>query len=317
MTVAPLERTTTPDPGRTEPRRETPGRTAPKRLAGQGLARALVYPDVVLLVLVFVLPVLLLVAYSFLRIDLNTKELLLEPNLENYATIANPVYLASVGRSVGVSLLVSAACLVIGLPFAYAMTRVTRTTQLLMLVSVLIPYYTSGVVRSYAWLMLLGPNGAVTQALVTVHILTPGTDLRYSVFAVAMGMIYSYLPLMILPLYVTLERLDSTLLDAAADLGLHPSKAFLRVVLPAALPGIGAGLVLIGIPALGEYTIPAILGGNKVLLMGNVIVNEFQATGNYPVGAALASVLMGATVLLLALSALLVRRMNRTRGVVA
>jgi spermidine/putrescine transport system permease protein len=293
------------------------GRTArrPRRLAGQGLARALVYPDVVLLVLVFVLPVLLLVAYSFLSIDLATKDLIVEPTTENYATIVNPVYLASVTRSVGVSVLVAVACLIIGLPFAYAMTRVSRTTQMLMLVAVIIPYYTSGVVRSYAWLMLLGPHGFVSEALQWLHIVPVGSDLRYTLFAVAMGMIYSYLPLMILPLYVTLERLDSTLLDAAADLGLHPSKTFFRVVLPAALPGIGAGLLLIGIPALGEYTIPAVLGGNKVLLMGNVIVNEFQATGNYPVGSALASVLMAATIALLALSALLVKSFNRKRGI--
>ncbi len=289
----------------------------PRRLAGQGLARALVYPDIVLLVLVFVLPVLLLVGYSFLKIDLTTKDLIFEPNLDNYATIANPVYLASVVRSVGVSIAVAAACLVVALPFAYAMTRVSRTTQLLMLVAVVIPYYTSGVVRSYAWLMLLGPQGFISQTLSTIWVFPVGTDLRYTLFAVAMGMIYSYLPLMILPLYVTLERLDSTLLDAAADLGLHPSKAFFRVVLPAALPGIGAGLVLIGIPALGEYTIPAILGGNKVLLMGNVIVNEFQATGNYPVGAALASVLMAATIALLALSAVAVSWSNRRRGLSA
>jgi ABC-type spermidine/putrescine transport system permease subunit I len=288
--------------------------TQPRRLAGQRLSRALVLPDVVLLVVVFVLPALLLVAYSFLRIDLNTKALLLEPTLDNYAQIANPIYLTSVVRSVGVSLVVAATCLVIGLPYAFAMTQVSRTTQMLLLVAVVIPYYTSSVVRSYAWLMLLGPTGFVPTALGAVGLVPPGTDLRYSLLAIALGMVYSYLPLMILPLYVTLERIDPSLLDAAADLGLRPAKRFFRVVVPAALPGIAAGLVLIGIPALGEFTIPAVLGGNKVLLMGNVIVNEFQATGNYPVGSALASVLMGATLALLAGSAAVITVLNRRRA---
>lgn len=287
------------------------------RLPGQRFGRALIAPDLLLLVLVFAVPMALLLLYSFLRIDLYTKELIFDWNLDSYARIMDPVYFSSVARSVGVSVLAALVCLVIGLPFAYAMIRVSRTTQLLMLVAIIIPYYTSQVVLSYAWLMLLGPSGAVTSTLAAVGIVPDGTDLRYSMFAVIVGMIYSYLPLMMLPLYVALERLDTSLLDAAADLGVRPAKTFFKVVVPASLPGLVAGLILVGIPALGEYTIPAVLGGNKILLMGNVIVGEFQATGNYPFGSALSIALMGATVTVLGVGALLARRFSKQRGVAA
>ena len=283
----------------------------PRRLV---LGKALVIPDLLLLALVFVLPMLLLVGYSFLRINLYTKALILEPNLDSYAAVGNPVYLTSVVRSVGVSVLVATVCLIVGLPYAYAMTQVSKRNQMLLLVGVVIPYYTSGVVRTYAWLSLLGPHGPVSGGLAHLHVVATGTDLRYTMFAVVLGMTYSYLPLMILPLYVALERLDRTLLDAAGDLGLNRVKTFYRVVIPSAAPGIVAGLILIGIPALGEYTIPAILGGNKILLMGNVIVNEFQATGNYPMGSALATVLMAATIAILVVSALVTSLMRKARA---
>ena len=291
-------------------------RRATKRIlpAGQRFGRALVGPDLLLLLLVFAVPMALLLVYSFLRIDLNTKELIFDWNIDSYARLLDPVYSSSILRSVGVSVLAALVCLVIGLPFAYAMIRVSRTTQLLMLIAIIIPYYTSQVVLSYAWLMLLGPSGAVTSALSGMGLVPEGTDLRYTLFAVIIGMIYSYLPLMLLPLYVALERLDSSLLDASADLGLRPSKTFFKVVIPAALPGIIAGLILVGIPALGEYTIPAVLGGNKILLMGNVIVGEFQATGNYPFGSALAVTLMAATVTVLGIGALVARKLGSQRG---
>lgn len=154
-------------------------------------------------------------------------------------------------------------------------------------------------VRTYAWLELLGAHGVITQALVHMHLVADGTDLRYSTTAVIIGMVYSYLPMMILPVYSTFEQLDQPLLEAAADLGKTPSQAFFQIVMPSCGGGIVAGSLLVAIPALGEYTIPAILGGSKTLMIGNVIASEFQTTGNYPRGAALSSVLMVAVLLII------------------
>jgi spermidine/putrescine transport system permease protein len=176
-----------------------------------------------------------------------------------------------------------------------------------LLVAVLVPFWASFVVRTYALVNLLSDGGPVADALRAIGIGDGAPGIMYTPLAVAIGIVYSYLPLMILPLFVALERIDPSLLQASADLGASSFRSFRRVTLPLAVPGIVAGCVLVGIPATGEYVIPAILGGGKTLLVGNVIADQFLKVGDYPFGSALA------VALVLALLAILVIARSRLR----
>lgn len=259
----------------------------------------LAFPDGILTLCCFAVPLVVIVLYSFWKIDLITFTVTTNWNLGNYGDIFKSIYLQALLRSILITLATVVGCLLLGLPIAYFIASCKGKLQLLMIGAIVIPFWTSFVVRTYAWLELLGAHGVITQALVHMHLVADGTDLRYSTTAVIIGMVYSYLPMMILPVYSTFEQLDQPLLEAAADLGKTPSQAFFQIVMPSCGGGIVAGSLLVAIPALGEYTIPAILGGSKTLMIGNVIASEFQTTGNYPRGAALSSVLMVAVLLII------------------
>jgi spermidine/putrescine transport system permease protein len=164
--------------------------------------------------------------------------------------------------------------------------------QTLLLLAVIVPFWTSFVVRTYAISGLMAQDGLVTRFLRLIGVLGPGDDLLYTSWAVMFGLVYTYLPLMILPIYVALERIDKSYVEASLDLGLRPVKVLWRVIIPLAKPGIAAGAVLVGIPATGEYVIPAILGGDKTLMMGNVVADQFLKTADYPFGSAVAVTLM-------------------------
>ena len=263
---------------------------------------ALIVPDSALNLLVLAVPLFGVVLYSFWTTDLSTFEVHPVWTLENFASILDPIYLQALGRSLLITVLTVVGTVVLGFPLAYFISQAPGKLQTVLLLLVMVPFWTSFVVRTYAWISLLGPSGAVNQFLTALHVIPPDTDLRYSVAAISIGMVYSYLPLMVLPLYATLEKLDSNLLDAAADLGRSMSSAFFTVVVPQAKAGIAAGCMLVAIPALGEYTIPAILGGGKTLMIGNVIASEFTTTGNYSRGAALAALLLLIVLVVIAVS---------------
>ncbi len=252
----------------------------------------LIAPDVVFNVLLLILPIAVLLLYSFWTTNLSTFKV--EPvwTLANFASIVQPIYLQALGRSVLITLVTVVGCILLGFPLAYFISQASGKLQIALLLAVMIPFWTSFVVRTYAWLTLLGPAGTVTNLLATIGVVAAGTDLRYTQVAISIGMVYTYLPMMVLPLFATLEKLDTNLLDASADMGKSSCRTFFSVVVPQAKSGIAAGCLLVAIPALGEYTIPAILGGGKTLMIGNVIASEFTTTGNYSRGAALAAVLL-------------------------
>lgn len=270
----------------------------------------LVAPETATNLLLLVLPLVAVLLYSVWTTDLSTFKV--EPvwTLDNFSAILQPIYLQALGRSVFITLVTVVGCLLLGFPLAYLISQTGGKFQMVLLLAVMIPFWTSFVVRTYAWLTLLAPSGIVTQALAFIGIVDQGTDLRYTQLAVCIGMVYTYLPMMVLPLYATLERLDRNLLAASADLGKTPFYTFFRVVVPQARAGIVAGCLLVGIPALGEYTIPAILGGGKTLMIGNVIASEFMTSGNYSQGAALATILL-LVVLIAIVTVQLVRRRRR------
>jgi ABC-type spermidine/putrescine transport system permease subunit I len=235
----------------------------------------------------FLGPLVLLLVYSFGSIDLLTFQVEFGWTLSNYGDVFSDLYLETIGRSLLLSVGSTLGCLVIGFPLAYAISRQRGRWQVLLLIGVMVPFWTSFVVRTYGLVNLLDDNGPLANLLQWLG-LVENMRLLYTPWSIAIGMVYTYLPLMVLPLFVALERLDPAVMHAAADLGAPPRRVFRRVVLPLAAPGIAAGCVLVGVPATGEYVVPAILGGDKTLMYGNVVANQFTGLGNYPFGAALA-----------------------------
>lgn len=235
----------------------------------------------------FVGPLVLLLVYSFGSIDLVTFQVRFGWTLSNYGEVFSDLYLSTIGRSLLLSVGSTLGCLVIGFPLAYAISRQRGKWQVLLLIAVMVPFWTSFVVRTYGLVNLLDDNGPLADLLQWLG-LVDNLRILYTPWSIAIGMVYTYLPLMVLPLFVALERLDPAVMHAAADLGAPPRRVFRRVVLPLAAPGIAAGCVLVGVPATGEYVVPAILGGDKTLMYGNVVANQFTGLGNYPFGAALA-----------------------------
>lgn len=266
---------------------------AASAVGGQGL----LLPSVVSAGLSFLVPFGLLLLYSFGSVNLITYGVYFGWTFSNYTSIIQSIYLGVILRSFALSLGATLACLLIGFPVAYAIARAKGRRQAVLLVMIVVPFWTSFIVRTYGIYNVISYNGPVDRLLNAVGLVHGQLrDLLFQPAGIGIGIVYSYLPLMVLPLFVALERIEPNVLLAAADLGARPWRVLWRVIVPLAAPGIAAGCMLVGIPATGEYTIPAILGGNKTLMYGNVVSDQFLSLGNYPFGAAIA---MALTVLLL------------------
>jgi putrescine transport system permease protein len=183
-------------------------------------------------------------------------------------------------------------CLLIGYPMAYAIARASAAWKNLLLMLIILPFWTSFLLRIYAWIGLLKSNGVINNVLLGLGVIHEPLTLMQTDFAVYVGIVYSYLPFMILPLYANLEKHDTTLLEAAADLGARPWRAFMRVTVPLSIPGILAGCLLVFIPAVGEYVIPSLLGRTDQLMIGRVLSDEFFANRDWPVASAVAILIL-------------------------
>jgi spermidine/putrescine transport system permease protein len=274
------------------------------------LRGALALPTAAYVAAFFVVPLVVIVVYSFARVSLVTFDISFDWNLDNYRRIHDPLYFDTLTRSVVLSVGATVGCLLLGFPLAYFISRQPRHWQRVLLVFVIVPFWTSFIVRTYATVNLLEQHGPLADLLRALHVIHGPLTILYTPKAVAIGIIYSYLPLMVLPIYVALERIDDELLAAAADLGASPQRVFRRVTLPLALPGVAVGCVIVGIPAMGEYVIPEILGGGKTLMLGNVITDQFLSVGDIPFGSAIAVVLMA----LMAVVLLATRRFTRVEA---
>jgi ABC-type spermidine/putrescine transport system permease subunit I len=266
-----------------------PGRRARLRPRLDRLPRHLLaLPSVAWTVLFFLAPLGLLLVYSFGTTNLLTYQVDFGWTFSNYSGIFQKLYLDPVLRSFALSASATLACLLIGFPVAYTIARAKGRHQALLLLAVMIPFWTSFVVRTYGIYNVISYNGPLYQLLHGLGLVHGYIHLLFTPVGVGIGIVYTYLPLMILPLYVALERIDPAVLEAASDLGARPGRALRRVTLPLAVPGIIAGCILVAIPATGEYVIPQILGGGKTLMFGNVVSDQFLSLGDYPFGAALA-----------------------------
>jgi putrescine transport system permease protein len=207
------------------------------------------------------------------------------------------LYWVSYLESIRIAFVSTLLCLLIGYPMAYGIARARGRRRHLLLLLVILPFWTSFLLRVYAWMGLLSTNGLINAALMGLGVTAQPVKLLYTDAAVYLGIVYSYLPFMVLPLYAALESLDDDLLEAAADLGAQPARVFLTVTLPLSVPGIIAGSLLVFIPALGEYVIPALLGGLDTHMIGRTLYDEFFINRDWPLASAVAIVLVSILVL--------------------
>ncbi len=211
--------------------------------------------------------------------------------LENFRLLADPMYLRIFFRSLWMAAAAAVLCIGLAFPLALFIARSGRRKNLYLSL-VILPFWTSFLIRIYAWMFLLRDTGLINTVLRAAGLIRQPLPLLYNDGAVLLGLVYGFLPFAVLPLYATLERLDPTLLEAAADLGAKPLEALFRVTVPLCAPGIRAAAILIFVPCLGTYLASDLLGGSKTILIGNVIQNQFTAARDWPFGAALSVVLM-------------------------
>lgn len=202
------------------------------------------------------------------------------------------LYSSTYLNSLKISSVSTILCLLIGYPIAYGIIRSGPVARKMLLFAIILPFWTSFLLRVYAWMGLLADQGTINNLLIWMGIIDEPLRILYTEFAVYVGIVYTYLPFMILPLYANMEKLDGTLNEAAADLGSRPMNTFFKITLPLTIPGIVAGGLLVFIPATGEYVIPDLLGGGNVQMIGRVLYNEFARNVDWPIASAVAIVLL-------------------------
>lgn len=261
---------------------------AEKEKARRGLFTAL--PAYVYLISFFAIPLVMVFVFSFASRSRTGTPILEDWNLDSWERLLTPLVAGLTWRSLWLAVVNTALCLVIGYPFAYWIaTRRKASTRNLLLVLVLIPFWSNFLVRTYAWRTLLDNDGLVTQLGEATGL---WGQMLFTLPAVFIGLLYGYLPFMVLPLYAAIERIDWSLVEAARDLYASGADAFRRVTLPLSKPGIIAGSILVFIPSLGAYVTPDILGGPNTTLVGEYIVTQFGAARNWPFGAAVSSAIL-------------------------
>ena len=282
---------------------------------------ALTAPAVLYLTLFMIVPLLLMLYVSTLERapfggvlwDRHTgvayEKLLFERDFTGKLAF-NSDYIAIFARSFRLAAITTLLTLVISVPTALYMTTVSRRCAAFILFLVTVPFWTNLLVRNFAWILILRNGGALDQALQWLGLTKESLDILYTPLATGIGLTYSFLPFMILPTYVALERIDRRLIEAAFDLGATRRRVLSRIVLPLAMPGILAGAILVFVPCLGAYVSPELLGGGKSMMIGNLVQSQFGASRNWPFGAALALLLVAVLLLTLQLWRWLQRRME-------
>ena len=271
-------------------------------ITGRGLVVALPY---LWLLLFFVAPFVIVLKISFSDVDLaiqpykpliewiGKNSLAIKVNLNNYAFLfTDSLYWKSLLNSIKVAFISTLLCLAVGYPMAYGIARARAATRNVLLLLVILPFWTSLLLRVYAWIGLLKANGVINNILMWLGVIHEPLTLLYTPLAMYVGIVYSYLPFMILPLYANLEKMDWQLLEAAEDLGCRPWQAFYKITLPLSRNGMLAGSMLVFIPAVGEFVIPALLGGPNALMIGRVLWDEFFSNRAWPVASAVAILLL-------------------------
>ncbi|RST61581.1 ABC transporter permease [Siminovitchia terrae] len=260
------------------------------------MAYLLLAPSLLLFFCFLIVPILMVVILSFTTND-GYGGIEYTFSLEAYKQAFQALYASIFFRSIIWAVIVTIVSLIIGYPFAYFIAHAKKwKNELLFLV--IIPFWTNLLVRTYAWIILLKNDGVINSFLMAIGLIEGPITMLYTPFAILVGLIYGFLPFMVLPLYTSIEKLDKTYLEASEDLGAHPVQTFFNITIPLTLPGIVAGCFITFIPALGIFVVPDLLGGSKSIMIGNVIRDDFQVNLNWQLGASV-SILMTLVVLLM------------------
>lgn len=254
-------------------------------------------------------PVLLVIAYMFAsRGRFGGVEWTF--TLDNFARALDPLYLDVLWNSLGIALAATALALLIGYPTAFAISKLPERWRTVALILVVVPFWTNFLIRMYAWIVLLNTQGVVNDVLIRLGLTEERASLLYTEPAVIVGLVYVYLPLMILPLYASIERIDHELVEASANLGASRARTFFSVQLPLTLPGAIIGSILVFVPSLGNFVVPELLGGGKTVMVGNLIRDQFLKVQDWPFGSVLAMVVVVALVGLFVVQAIVTRRVE-------
>jgi len=252
---------------------------------------ATIMPALLWMVIFFVIPLLFIVVVSFsTRGDVGN--IVYKFTLQNYIKLLNPLYINIFFKSILIALYTTVLCLLIGYPFAFIIANSNKKFKPLLLLLIILPFWTNSLVRTYAMIVLLRTEGIINTLLLHFHIINVPLNLMYNNFAVMIGMLYMMFPFMVLPLYTSIEKLDKRILDAASDLGAGPISKFLKITLPLTKGGIVSGSILVFIPTLGLFFVTDLMGGSKVILMSNLIKNQFLTARDWPFGSAISVILI-------------------------
>ncbi|MGJ0848529.1 spermidine/putrescine transport system permease protein [Tissierella praeacuta DSM 18095] len=247
------------------------------------------YPYIIWMVIFIVIPLLLIMYFAFTRGDSQNFSTF-QFSLDNFKRFFTPTYLKVLGRSVNLAFISTVICLILGYPMAFIISKEKIRKRNIMILMFVIPMWMNFLLRTYAWLTLLGRNGFI-NFLVTKLGFKP-LELMYNDKAVLLGMVYNFLPFMVLPIYSILTKIDNSLIEAAEDLGANKVKVFRKVILPLSIPGIITGITMVFIPAVSTFIISSLLGGNKYNLIGNLVEQQFRWTGDWHFGSSMSIILM-------------------------
>ncbi len=251
----------------------------------------LIFPSAFWLIVFFFIPLLIVLVYSFAQRGIYGGVEWIW-NVQNYIRFFDPLYLRIFLRSVYIALATTVICFLVGYPLAYFIARRSEKWRNTLLLLLMVPFWTNFLVRTYAWILILRNEGIINQALQGLGLISAPWPLLYNDGAIIVGLVYGWLPDMVLPCYAAIEHLDPSLVEAAYDLYANRTQAFLRVILPLTASGIIAGSILVFIPSLGAYVTPDLLGGAKSVMIGNLIQQQFLSARDWPFGSAISFVLM-------------------------
>ena len=258
-----------------------------------------------------VLPLALIFAYSFFQRGA-FGQIVPQLTLENYSRLFNPTVLKVFLNSLRIASLVTVLALLLGYPAAYFITQQSSPWKNTLLVLVILPFWTSYLIRTYAWIVLLNREGVLSRLLIALGLSSEPISFLYNDTAILIGLLYGYLPFMVLPLYSSIERLNPELREASFDLGATPLKTFLQVTLPLTIRGVVTGAIFVFVPSLGNFFVPELLGGGQRFMIGNMINNQFLKARDWPYGSAMAFGVMAIVLLLLLFQAWVTRRTEQS-----
>ncbi len=263
----------------------------------------LVKPYIVWMSLFIVIPMLLIVLYAFTTHG--NSVMAFQFTLDNFGKFFDPVFIKVMLKSIQVALVTTAVCILIGYPIAYVIANVNERWQTLLMLLVTIPMWINMLVRTYAWISILSDSGLINTFLKSINV--GPIKLMYTDFAVILGMVYNFLPFMILSIYTSLAKMDKAVINASYDLGANPRQTFTKIIFPLSLPGVISGVTLVFLPAVSTFIIPKFLGGGQYMLIGNLIENQFITVGEWNFGSAISLIMA----MIIMLSMYMTRKMDK------